>query len=98
MNGSEIAEGLAGGALVLLLAYLGMRCGDWLYSRHMMKERVCRYCGCTDARACPGGCWWVSEDECSACVVASAPDEAKAAATESNLRFFTGRDPGDETD
>lgn len=27
----------------------------------------CRVCGCTDDRACPGGCWWVADDLCSAC-------------------------------
>lgn len=31
--------------------------------------RACRHCGCTEAAACPGGCYWVSLDECSACVV-----------------------------
>lgn len=29
--------------------------------------RSCRYCGCTDDRACPGGYSWVSADVCSAC-------------------------------
>lgn len=29
--------------------------------------RACRSCGCTDARACPGGCWWVEADLCSTC-------------------------------
>lgn len=29
--------------------------------------RRCRVCGCTDDRACPGGCWWVSWDLCSSC-------------------------------
>lgn len=29
--------------------------------------RACRACGCTDARACPGGCHWVEPDLCSAC-------------------------------
>lgn len=32
---------------------------------------ACRVCGCTEDRACPGGCWWVEdpegEDLCSAC-------------------------------
>lgn len=28
---------------------------------------VCRECGCTDLEACPGGCWWVEPDLCSAC-------------------------------
>ena len=27
----------------------------------------CRECGCSDFRACPGGCWWVEPDLCSAC-------------------------------
>lgn len=31
----------------------------------------CVVCGCTDERACPGGCWWVDNgslaDVCSAC-------------------------------
>lgn len=32
-----------------------------------MSERTCRVCGCTDERACPGGCWWVEADLCSTC-------------------------------
>jgi ferredoxin len=30
---------------------------------------VCRYCGCTEAEACPEGCGWADEDEtiCTAC-------------------------------
>lgn len=28
---------------------------------------ACRVCGCTDERACPGGCWWVEPDLCSDC-------------------------------
>lgn len=28
---------------------------------------ICRDCGCTDERACPGGCWWVADDLCSTC-------------------------------
>jgi len=27
----------------------------------------CRVCGCTDDHACPGGCYWVEPDLCSAC-------------------------------
>ncbi len=30
--------------------------------------RVCRACGCTDAEACDGGCTWVEDDLCSACL------------------------------
>ena len=29
--------------------------------------RACRVCGCTNFRACPGGCFWVQADLCSAC-------------------------------
>lgn len=34
---------------------------------------ACRICGCTDERACAGGCWWVEDPEgegdlCSACL------------------------------
>jgi len=32
------------------------------------KTRTCRVCGCTDDHACPGGCYWVELDLCSACV------------------------------
>lgn len=32
---------------------------------------ACRLCGCTDDRACPGGCYWVFPNVCSAC----APEE-----------------------
>lgn len=34
---------------------------------------TCRICGCTDMQACPGGCWWVEPDLCSACAEASLP-------------------------
>jgi hypothetical protein len=27
----------------------------------VMKNRTCVYCGCTDRRACPGGCIWIIE-------------------------------------
>lgn len=30
--------------------------------------RVCRVCGCSEANACEGGCCWVEEDLCSACI------------------------------
>lgn len=40
----------------------------WLLELHLQNaERVCRVCGCTDERACPGGCWWIQWDLCSAC-------------------------------
>lgn len=29
--------------------------------------QTCRVCGCTDDKACPGGCYWVEDDLCSQC-------------------------------
>lgn len=36
------------------------------------KVRACRVCGCTEDRACAGGCHWLSDrdDLCSACAPA----------------------------
>lgn len=34
----------------------------------MSRRRACRICGCTDARACQGGCSWIERDLCSSCV------------------------------
>ncbi len=39
-----------------------------ILNRRRDKTRACRVCGCTDDRACPGGCYWADEDLCSACV------------------------------
>ncbi len=39
--------------------------------------RTCRKCGCTDAMACPEGCFWVDEDLCSACVPTPATRKRK---------------------
>lgn len=42
-------------------------------------ERTCVYCGCTDSRACPGGCSWVVTWQyghvgvCSACIAPHQP-------------------------
>lgn len=41
--------------------------------------RRCRVCGCTDDRACPGGCWWAGPDLCTAC------DPPEVAAIEGQL-------------
>lgn len=35
--------------------------------RRVPVQRACRVCGCTDDRACAGGCAWIAEDLCSAC-------------------------------
>lgn len=28
---------------------------------------TCVHCGCSDERACPGGCYWIVPGLCSAC-------------------------------
>jgi hypothetical protein len=33
----------------------------------MKSVRKCKVCGCTQNNACPGGCYWVEDDLCSAC-------------------------------
>jgi hypothetical protein len=38
-----------------------------LKNRTELLERSCRICGCTNDRACPGGCAWVEFDLCSRC-------------------------------
>jgi MinD superfamily P-loop ATPase len=32
-------------------------------------EQQCRECGCTEERACEGGCFWAEPDLCSGCSV-----------------------------
>jgi activating signal cointegrator 1 len=34
----------------------------------LMTVPTCRACGCTDAQGCGGGCAWVRDDLCSACL------------------------------
>jgi hypothetical protein len=45
--------------------------GDMALARHQRDEdlvdQACRKCGCTDDHACPGGCFWIADDLCSAC-------------------------------
>lgn len=40
----------------------------------------CRYCGCTDGHACPGGCAWAQKDVCTNCVLTSHNIKAAAEA------------------
>jgi hypothetical protein len=56
-----------------------------------MEEQTCRYCGCTDRRACEGGCYWVNPGYCSACADRHMDQlvEAAAAWVEKN-GMFTG--------
>lgn len=41
------------------------------------ERRVCRVCGCTDDNACPGGCYWVERNLCSACKLESEDETRK---------------------
>lgn len=55
--------------LVLLWAFAPRR--PKVVDRRQLADRravrTCRRCGCTDDRACAGGCHWVADDLCSAC-------------------------------
>src|SRR5579862_2973169 len=31
--------------------------------------RQCKTCQCTEEAACPGGCFWIAPDKCSACAI-----------------------------
>jgi len=47
-------------------------CAHWVNDLAALPESpagVCRFCGCTDRAACPGGCAWVDEaaSVCSTC-------------------------------
>lgn len=33
----------------------------------IVEVRACSKCGCTEARACGGGCFWIGPNLCSAC-------------------------------
>lgn len=37
-------------------------------------EQTCRICGCTDARACEGGCSWLLRGICSKCITDKVPE------------------------
>lgn len=41
--------------------------------------QTCRYCQCTELRACPGGCSWVAPSVCSSCVENQCTDILEAA-------------------
>jgi hypothetical protein len=48
---------------------------------------VCRVCGCTDERACEGGCYWVDDEHtlCSQCAEKEAPQPDPLALTPDNV-------------
>lgn len=62
--------------LVIAIALVGVlliSAGVLVYSIEAYRRRggpACVRCGCTDDRACPGGCSWVSLDPpiCSRCL------------------------------
>lgn len=56
-----------------------------------VSERACRECGCTEASACPGGCYWVEPDLCSRC---ARTDDLRVEGDEEH--DFDDEDPGDE--
>lgn len=39
--------------------------------------RHCRICGCTEKRACEGGCYWVEYDLCSSCIAEATMEEGR---------------------
>lgn len=49
-------------------------------ARPMPGKRYCQLCGCTDDRACPDGCYWVSTDPpiCSACAPPQTAEELES--------------------
>jgi hypothetical protein len=49
----------------------GETLGAYLKKNRRGKKSVskCRVCGCTDTRACEGGCSWAEEDLCSSCAL-----------------------------
>jgi len=46
-----------------------MRCEPVEVTSARARPLACSICGCTEANACPGGCWWIWLDPpiCSAC-------------------------------
>jgi hypothetical protein len=59
----------------------------------------CAVCGCTNQRACPGGCGWVLPGLCSACaprvlsVTVAAPQKRGQTPAQGRLLEFAGAMP-----
>ena len=68
-----------------------------LYGEH---DLTCAGCGCTNQRACPGGCSWVLPGLCSQCalrvslVMPACVKEVTLAKPQQQTMFETGRMPG----
>ena len=56
---------------VLALVADACRMGRAFAYATMRGQPACRVCGCTQDRACDGGCSWVDDDLCSSCAVES---------------------------
>ena len=50
-----------------LLAFAPIRSSIPRYPKTIEGERACLHCGCTERRACPGGCSWASRHVCTLC-------------------------------
>ncbi|ACL58709.1 hypothetical protein [Methylobacterium nodulans] len=82
---SDIIQRAAGVALQLLPHLLDQAVSDVLPDGALEAEDgitprvpsllggICRDCGCTQEDACPGGCGWAGEDQCTACAAENAP-------------------------
>ncbi len=60
--------------------------------RKKTRRHPCRVCGCTDAKACVGGCYWVEDDLCSQCVQPKVTDKRRVGANGESRE--TGPAPG----
>lgn len=65
-GGILLHDGSEGGRLGLGLRPGKVR-GTLREAIHAAMQGTCRICGCTQTQACPGGCYWVEPDLCSAC-------------------------------
>jgi hypothetical protein len=50
-----------------LAAAVEQTVGRLVFPQPTASKDQCRHCGCTDDRACPGGCCWVGPNLCSRC-------------------------------
>jgi len=64
---NAIAGGVLGPETRTVDSSTGVRIREGSAEPRPPAERACRVCGCTETRACEGGCWWVAEDLCSSC-------------------------------
>ncbi len=68
LDKATVEDGIGNESLCML--HLGKLHGlilVMLARRDTPGPQVCRVCGCTWVKACPGGCYWVEDDLCSTC-------------------------------